>query len=77
MSECNFEDEEVLDQLLGIHDSCYTNGCSLVFTQFDAANMAWIKKTDAAHTLNIAPKMAEAIDIVTMEQLERDLFDEE
>jgi len=77
LGECNVEDIQVLQKLIEIHEHCYSEGCSLVFTNLDAANMAWIKKSDVDHKLNIAPKMQEAIDIITMEQLERDLFNEE
>ncbi len=68
---------EAIDKLVQLHEECYEAGCSLVLTAIKSPVLAAIKESGADEILNIAPQMIEAIDIVSMEILERDLFNEE
>ncbi|MBC7553586.1 MAG: STAS domain-containing protein [Taibaiella sp.] len=70
-------DSSALPGLLGLHETCYANEQSLVFTGITPGFWAVLKENEADLLLNIAPKMIEAIDIVNMEILERDLLGEE
>jgi hypothetical protein len=67
----------VIDRLVRWHEDWYANGRSLVFAQPGKEFLALARQTDKDLLLNIAPKMIEAIDIVSMEILERDLLGEE
>jgi anti-anti-sigma factor len=62
--------------LLDLNDSLYNNGCSLVFTTLEDGVMQTMKKGQYHLSLNLAPTLNEAIDIISMEVLERDLLGE-
>ena len=69
--------KEAFHQLVALHEESYSNEQSLVFTEIQPNVWATLKETEIDLLLNIAPKMIEAIDIISMEILERDLFGEE
>lgn len=78
----NFEhattaDNKAFESLLSLHEQCYENGRSLVFTGITDEVLQQMKQTQVHLSLNIAPTLQEAVDIVSMEILERDLFNEE
>ena len=77
LQHCVTTENANLDILAQIHDECYSNGNSLVYTglQEDVLNALRDKELD--ESVNIAPTMQEAVDIISMEILERDLFGEE
>jgi anti-anti-sigma regulatory factor len=77
LSACQTADEAAFESLATWHETSYSEGRSLVFTglQPDVLNAARDAQMDGA--INIAPTEIEAIDIISMEILERDLFDEE
>ena len=60
-----------------MHEEFYGNEESLVFTGISGKILAALKQNETDLLINIAPSMIEAIDIVSMEILERDLFNEE
>lgn len=62
--------------LLDLHHYLYNNGCSLVFTTLEDSVMQTMKKGQYHLSLNLAPTLNEAIDIISMEVLERDLLGE-
>jgi anti-anti-sigma factor len=64
------------DNLLDLHNEVYSNGRSLVFTSLNESIMNTMKKGQYHLSLNLAPTMIEAIDIISMEVLERDLLGE-
>lgn len=63
--------------LLEIHQFVYSEGGSIVFTELQ--DEVWQKmKQDQLHlSLNLSPTLIEAVDIISMEVLERDLLDEQ
>jgi anti-anti-sigma regulatory factor len=63
--------------LTELHEDCYSNDQSLVFTNIQPDVLQALKAEELDTAINIAPTMIEAIDIVSMEILERDLFGEE
>jgi anti-anti-sigma factor len=62
--------------LLDMHHSLYNRGCSLVFTALEDSVMQTMKKGQYHLSLNLTPTLNEAIDIISMEVLERDLLGE-
>jgi anti-anti-sigma regulatory factor len=70
-------DPEALPIMIEMHDESYENDQSLVYTGLNEAIMAILKEDETDLLINIAPTMKEAIDIISMEILERDLLGEE
>ena len=77
LGQVNVMGNETLQGLVELHEACYGNEESLVFTGVSANVMRLLKADETDLLLNIAPKMAEAIDIISMEILEREMFGEE
>ena len=77
MQNCTVADETAYDDLLSLHEFGYENGRSFVITGLQNEVAQSMKEKELHHTLNIAPTIIEAVDIVSMEILERDLFNEE
>ncbi len=77
LSACQTADEAAFEALATWHENSYSEGRSLVFSglQPDVLQAARDAQMDGA--INIAPTDIEAIDIISMEILERDLFNEE
>ncbi len=74
---CLNADKAAFDGLIMLHQYFYENNRSLVFTNVQDEVMTLLKNNELDLTINIAPTMAEAVDIISMEILERDLFNEE
>jgi anti-anti-sigma regulatory factor len=70
-------DSAAIAELVSWHQQSYSDHSSLVFANLTSKVMAALKKEHKDLELNIAPRMEEAIDIVSMEILERELFEEE
>jgi len=77
LNECTDADIASFDELVALHQDCYSNDQSIVFTQLNDNLWTKVKEKELDLLINIAPTMQEAIDIVSMEILERDLFKEE
>ena len=77
LTNCTQADESAHDGLTQLHEEVYTAGQSIVFTNPAINVLKSIKEKELDLVVNVAPTMKEAIDIVSMEALERDLFDEE
>ncbi len=75
LQNCTSADNTSFDDLVQMHENCYNNSQSLVFTGIANSIMQQMKDGEVDLSLNIAPKMIEAVDIVSMEILERDLMD--
>ncbi len=75
--ECKNIDAEALQSLVAMHEECYAMGRSLVFTGTKGKVLTALKEAEIDTLINVAPKMIEAVDIISMEILERDLFGEE
>ncbi len=69
-------DENAAALLFEMHEAWYEQEQSLVFTNLQDAVAKKIKAGDEDGILNIAPTYEEAVDIISMEILERDLFNE-
>ncbi|HEY9177791.1 MAG TPA: STAS domain-containing protein [Flavipsychrobacter sp.] len=77
LQQCTSADNTSLGGLLALHDDCYAAQRSLVFTGVQPGVLRLLQNNDNAQRLNIAPTMQEAVDIISMEILERDLLSEE
>lgn len=77
LHNCLEADITSLPQLEEIHNISYKNNRSLVFTGVNDAVLTAIKRQNTDNIINIAPTLIEAIDIISMEILERDLFNED
>lgn len=62
--------------LLDLHNYVYHHGGSLVFTSLEECVTQTMKKGQYHLSLNLTPTLIEAIDIISMEVLERDLLGE-
>jgi hypothetical protein len=63
--------------MVHLHEESYSVDQSLVFTGLNAKLIKELKKDETDLLINVAPSMVEAIDIISMEVLERDLLSEE
>ena len=77
MQNCKTADNTSLQKLHAVHQNCYEEQKSFVITGMNIDLLAIAKELDIADELNIAPTMIEAVDIVSMEILERDLLGED
>lgn len=77
LQHCKEIEPDAVESLVAMHEDSYARGESLVFTAVDSKIVATLKEDETDLLLNIAPRMDEAIDIISMEILERDLFNEE
>ncbi len=77
LSSCQSADEAAFESLATWHETSYSEGQSLVFTGLQPAVLKVAKDAQLDGAINIAPTEIEGIDIISMEILERDLFDEE
>jgi anti-anti-sigma regulatory factor len=77
LQQVNEIEKAAINDLILFHEESYSDGHSFVLTGLSPKVAAAIKENDEDTLLNIAPSMQEAIDIISMEILERDLFNEE
>ncbi|MBA3827814.1 MAG: hypothetical protein H0X33_02660 [Taibaiella sp.] len=77
LRNCVEADTTAFPDLVTLHEEMYSADNSLVFTGIGTVVMEQLKEKDTDLLLNIAPTLVEAIDIISMEILERDLFKEE
>ncbi|MBS1645077.1 MAG: hypothetical protein JST36_08580 [Bacteroidetes bacterium] len=77
LSGCPVATQNGLEQLAKIHEEIYEGQHSFVVTGLSPAIINLAKSTELDQVLNICPTEIEAIDIISMEILERDLFGEE
>jgi anti-anti-sigma regulatory factor len=77
LSQCTKADPSAFGTLIDMHTDSYSENNSLVFTGIHEPVMEEFKKNNIDTALNITPTLIEAIDIISMEILERDLLNEE
>ena len=74
---CQDADREGVAALAAMHETCYAAGRSIVFTGTQSGVLAALKEAGLDMALNLAPTEADAVDIISMEILERELLSEE
>lgn len=76
LNNCRDITNDFIQPLISLATDHYENGQSFVLSNIPANALAAIKAADAIDSLNYAPTRVEAIDIISMEILERDLLDD-
>jgi hypothetical protein len=64
----------LLDTMAEMQQMINAGGASCIFTQASKTVQKMIKSSDKGAFLHFAPHLAEAVDLVMMEELERDLL---
>ncbi len=77
LKDCGEMDGNSIEDLVTLHEECYANEQSLVYTGINKQGITVLKEQETDMLINLAPTMKEAVDIISMEILERDLFREE
>ncbi len=69
--------EEAAERLVRTQQQFYEEGASFVICELDPAVEEFLDKTDLLELMNVTPTESEAYDIVQMEEIERELLDED
>lgn len=77
LQNCQNATTEGLQKLGELAMEAYEEQHSFVLTNLPSGMLALIKAEDLVDALPYAPTFQEAVDVISMEILERDLFDEE
>ena len=77
LDACQEAEEAAFETLATLHEECYAAGNSIVFTNVQDEVLTAMKEAQMNDAINIAPTEQEAVDLISMEILERDLFNEE
>lgn len=77
LSACQTAENAAFESFAKWHEQCYSEGRSLVFTGLQEPVRRQLRQLELDDALNITPTEIEALDIINMEILERDLFSEE
>lgn len=70
-------DDAAVEQLLHIQRNFYENNASFFCCNLRQAVTAVLLKNEAAEFLNVVPTVSEAADMVQMEEIERELMDDD
>lgn len=77
LSEVAEADEQALVDLATLHQLCQKNKASLVFFAVKPAVKSAMQGLDLIDVFQLTPTESEAWDIVQMDEIERELFDDE
>lgn len=74
LEEVGRMDKEAALALVNLQQACYEDNHSLVFCCLQKELEDWLDKEEILEVMNVTPTESEAMDIVQMEEIERDLF---
>ena len=77
LSAVKMIEEEAAEKLVRSQQSFYEDSASFVVCELTSEVEEFLDKTDLLELMNVTPTESEAGDIVQMEEIERDLLDEE
>ncbi len=77
LSEIKDIEAEAADQLANIQQSFYENNCSFVICELPATVAKVFEEKELLDIMNITPTESEAWDILQMEEVERELLNED
>lgn len=77
LAACQDVQQDCLQSLLALAATQLERKQSFVLSNVPSAFISLIKEEDAIDSINYAPSLIEAVDIINMEILERDLLSEE
>ncbi|TAH05201.1 MAG: STAS domain-containing protein [Sphingobacteriales bacterium] len=67
-------EREAAEALVNLQQTSYENNHSLVICCLKQELEDWLDKEELLELMNVTPTLSEAMDIVQMEEIERDLF---
>ncbi len=77
LKEVDSIDEQVADCIINVQQLFYDQQCSFVICELKPEVESFFDQKDMLDLINYTPTESEAWDIVQMEEIERELFDEE
>jgi len=77
LANCTGADVSSPGILLQLHEQCYSRGQSLVLTGLNDNVLRSFRAQGLDEVLHVAPTTAEAVDMISMEILERDILGED
>lgn len=77
LSHCQAAEEGIFEYLALWHERAYASGHSLVFACLSPRLLQAARDAQMDGAINLAPTLIEGVDIISMEIIERELFDEE
>ena len=77
MTEVREIDADAATALINIQQSFYDNGASFVICQVQPQVEKYLDERELLEIMNITPTLSEAWDIVQMEEIEREFFENE
>jgi hypothetical protein len=76
LQHCQNASIAALHELTELASAAFEQGSSFVLTNLPAPMLSMIKSEELVDVLHYAPTFKEAVDVINMEILERDLFNE-
>lgn len=76
LKELTHIDEIMAEMLVNTSQKFYESGSSFLICELQKPVEEWLDHNDKLELLNVVPTLSEASDIVKMEEIERELFDE-
>ncbi len=74
LAEVSQMDLDTALKLCGMQQNSYENNHSLVFCCLQPGLEKWLDEQELLETMNVTPTESEAMDIVQMEEIEREMF---
>ncbi|MFN5931966.1 MAG: hypothetical protein ACK42F_10285, partial [Sphingobacteriales bacterium] len=69
-------DREAAEKLVSMQQNSYENGHSFVICSFQPEVEKFLDEEELLEMMNVTPTLSEAMDIVQMEEIERELFND-
>lgn len=76
LQQCEAMEHSAFESLLQLHTTLYAQDGSIVFTGMNEPVLQKMKQERLHLSINLTPTMEEAVDIISMEIMERDLLNE-
>ena len=76
LSEVTEMDKDAATVLCDLQQNSYENGRSLVFCCLNKTLEKWLDEEDLLELMNLTPTESEAWDIIQMEEMEREMFED-
>lgn len=77
LAEVNYIEAEAVENLAGLQQQFYENNCSFVICELQQPVQKIFEEKELLDIMNITPTESEAWDMVQMEEIERELLNDE
>jgi anti-anti-sigma regulatory factor len=77
LEQVTMMDKEAALELCNIQQGSYEKGHSLVICCLNKDVEAWLDSEEILEVMNVTPTESEAMDVVQMEEIEREMFNED